>query len=191
MPRFRFVHAADLHLDTPFACACTDLPQVGEALREATFQAWDRVISSCIESGAAFLLVAGDIFDASQKSLRAQIRFREGLERLDRYSIPVFVAHGNHDPLDSLFASLPPPPNTRVFGSEVETLEVRRDGQLLATVTGISHPQKNESRNLARLFPSPASQAGTEVLQVAMLHCNVGAETRSEEHTSALQSPQK
>jgi hypothetical protein len=117
------------------------------------------------------------VFDASQKSLRAQIRFRDGLERLYKHSIPVFVAHGNHDPLDSLFASLPPPPNTRVFGSEVETFEVRRDGQLLATVTGISHPQKNESRNLASLFPSPPSQASSEVLQVALLHCNVGAET--------------
>jgi DNA repair exonuclease SbcCD nuclease subunit len=164
VPRFCFVHAADLHLDTPFACAHTESPQVAEALRQATFQAWDRVVSACIENRAAFLLVAGDIFDASEKSLRAQLRFREGLERLGQGSIPVFVAHGNHDPLDSLFASLPPPPNTYVFGAEVETREVRRDGHLLALVTGISHPQKNESRNLAKLFPSP-SPGGPSPLQ--------------------------
>ena len=154
-----------------------DSPQVADALRGATFQAWDRIISACIENHAAFLLVAGDIFDATQKSLRAQLHFREGLERLNRCSIPAFVAHGNHDPLDSISASLPPPPNTYVFGPEVETREVRRDGQLLALVTGVSHPRKNESRNLAKLFPSPPSLAGAKVFRAAVLHCNVGAET--------------
>jgi len=177
MSRFCFVHAADLHLDTPFACARADATLLASALRESTFQAWETVVSTCVEKRAAFLLVAGDVFDASQKSLRAQIRFRNGLECLDRHSIPVFVAHGNHDPLDSLSASLPPPPNTYVFGSKVETREVRRDGQLLALVTGISHPQKNESRNLTTLFPSAPRRADTEVFLVALLHCNVGAET--------------
>ena len=177
MPRFRFVHAADLHLDTPFVGARAETPLIADVLREATFKAWDRVITTCIEQSAAFLLIAGDIFDASLKGLRAQIRFREGLERLDEQSIPVYVTHGNHDPLDSLSASLPPPPNTHVLGANMQMLEVRRDGQVLACITGVSHPHKNESRNLARLFPSPPSQFGREVFQVALLHCNVGAET--------------
>src|ERR1035437_8088961 len=144
MARFSFVHVADLHLDTPFACTRVDTPQIAETLREATFRAWERVVSICIEKSAAFLVVVGDIYDASQKSLRAQLRFREGLERLNHHSIPVFVTHGNHDPLDSVSASLPPPPNTYVFGPEVETREVHRDGHPLALLTGISHPAKRE-----------------------------------------------
>ena len=103
--------------------------------------------------------------------------FQEGLERLNHHSIPVFVTHGNHDPLDSVSASLPPPPNTYVFGPEVETREVRRDGHPLALLTGISHPQKNESRNLARMFSASSSQAGPGLFRLALLHCNVGAET--------------
>jgi exonuclease SbcD len=177
MARFCFVHVADLHLDTPFACTRVDSPQMAEILREATFQAWERVVSICIESSAGFLVVAGDIFDASQKSLRAQLRFRDGLERLNHHSIPVFVTHGNHDPLDSVSASLPPPPNTYVFGPEVESREVRRDGQLLALLTGVSHPQKNESRNLARMFSQVSDQQNPRPFRLALLHCNVGAET--------------
>ena len=177
MARFCFIHVADLHLDTPFACTRVDSPQVAEILREATFQAWERVVSACIDNSAAFLVVVGDIFDASQKSLRAQLRFREGLERLNHRSIPVFVTHGNHDPLDSVSASLPPPPNTYVFGPEVETREVCRDGQPLALLTGISHPQKNESRNLARMFSAASSQDSSGLFRLALLHCNVGAET--------------
>lgn len=177
MAHFCFVHVADLHLDTPFACARVDSPQIAETLREATFRAWDRVVSICIEKSAAFLVVVGDIYDASQKSLRAQLRFREGLERLNHHSIPVFVTHGNHDPLDSVSASLPPPPNTYVFGPEVETREVLRDRRPLALLTGISHPQKNESRNLARLFSVASNQGEPGIFRLALLHCNVGAET--------------
>jgi DNA repair protein SbcD/Mre11 len=176
MPRFRFVHAADLHLDTPFACARAESPKIAERLRDATFGAWQQVVAVSIENDAAFVVVAGDVYDASQKSLRAQLRFREGLEQLNRHKIPVFVTHGNHDPLDSVSASVPPPPNTCVFGAEVETREVRRNDQLLARITGISHPQKNESRNLARLFPAP-TEGTRDIFELAVLHCNVGAET--------------
>src|SRR5258708_7351035 len=132
MARFRFVHVADLHLDTPFACARAESPKIADTLRDATFQTWQRVVAVSIENDAAFVVVAGDIYDASQKSRRAQLRFREGLEQLSRSEIPVFVTHGNHDPLDSVSASVPPPPNTFIFGAEVETREVRRNGQLLA-----------------------------------------------------------
>lgn len=177
MARFCFIHVADLHLDTPFACTRIDSPEIAKILREATFQAWERVVSTCIENSAAFLVVVGDIFDASQKSLRAQLRFREGLERLNHCSIPVFVTHGNHDPLDSVSASLPPPPNTYVFGAEVETREVSRNGEPLAILTGISHPQKNESRNLARMFSAGSNQENSGLFRLALLHCNVGAET--------------
>jgi DNA repair protein SbcD/Mre11 len=176
MARFRFVHVADLHLDTPFACARAESPKIADALRAATFRAWQRVVEVSIENEAAFVVVAGDIYDASQKSLRAQLRFREGLDLLSRNEISVFVTHGNHDPLDSVSASVPPPSNTFVFGDEVETREVRRNGQLLARVTGISHPEKNESRNLARLFPAPTKDE-VGVFELALLHCNVGADT--------------
>jgi DNA repair protein SbcD/Mre11 len=175
MARFRFVHTADLHLDTPFACARAESPKVAEILHDATFRAWQHVVTTSIENDAAFVVVAGDIYDASQKSLRAQLRFRDGLDQLNRHEIPVFVTHGNHDPLDSVSASVSPPPNTFVFGAEVESRQVRRNDRLLAKITGISHPEKNESRNLASVFPRAAE--GGEVFQLAILHCNVGAET--------------
>jgi DNA repair exonuclease SbcCD nuclease subunit len=116
MARFRFVYAGDLHLDTPFACTRAASPRVGEVLREATFQAWERVVSLSIENSAAFVIVAGDLYEASQKCLQAQLRFREGLNRLSQHQILAFLTHGNHDPLDSVSASVPPPSNTFVFG---------------------------------------------------------------------------
>jgi DNA repair protein SbcD/Mre11 len=142
MARFCFVQAADLHLDTPFACARAESPTIAETLREATFRAWQRIVEISVENGAAFVVVAGDIYDASQKSLRAQLRFREGLERLSKKGIQAFVTHGNHDPLDSVSASVPPPSNTCVFGAEVETREVWRDGQILTRITESAIPRR-------------------------------------------------
>ena len=158
MARFRFVHVADLHLDTPFACARAESPKIADALREATFGAWEKVVEVSLENGLA--LVRGGrrryLRRLPKESSGTTAFSGKGLEQLNQNEIPVFVTHGNHDPLDSVSASVPPPSNTFVFGAEVETRDVSRNGQLLAQVTGISHPEKNESRNLARLFPPPA-----------------------------------
>ena len=77
---FRFVHAADLHLDSPFTGIRETAPQVADVLRRATFDAYDRLIQLCIDRRAGALLVAGDIFDSADRSLTAQIRFVRGLE---------------------------------------------------------------------------------------------------------------
>ena len=86
MPPFRFVHAADLHLDSPFK-GLLDLPRefehLAETIRDATFKAFDSLVRLCIDEKADFLLVAGDVYGDADRSLRAQIRFREGLARLN------------------------------------------------------------------------------------------------------------
>ena len=98
--RFRFIHAADLHLDTPFQGVAGPAPEVATALYEASLQAWDNVVDLAIEREAAFVLIAGDIYDGADRGVRAQLRFLAGLKRLDEAGIRSFVVHGNHDPLD-------------------------------------------------------------------------------------------
>ncbi len=60
---FRFVHAADLHLDSPFRGLVDIAPHVASVLQQATFDAYDAIIDLCIERDADALLVAGDVFD--------------------------------------------------------------------------------------------------------------------------------
>ncbi|MCH7593782.1 MAG: metallophosphoesterase, partial [Chloroflexi bacterium] len=88
---FRFVHAADLHLDSPFVGLQEINDRVASELREATFRTFDRIVDLCLDRRADFLLVAGDIYDAGDRSLRAQLRFRDGLERLGDAGISSFV----------------------------------------------------------------------------------------------------
>lgn len=183
MSGFRFVHAADLHLDTPFEGLREAAPDVRRALRDASLAAFDALVDLCLEVDAAFLLIAGDVYDGAERGLRAQLRFRAGLDRLSRAGVGVFVVHGNHDPTEEGWSAIRDwPEGTRVFGCErVESVPVERDGERIATVYGISYPRRDVHENLALAFPrrqAGGGEAGREDgglgLRVALLHCNAG-----------------
>ena len=171
-PDFSFVHAADLHLDTPFKGIGSTAPYVAEQLREASLAAFDSLVELCLEQRVAFLVVAGDVYDGPERGLRAQLRFRDGLARLSDAGISSFVVHGNHDPVETGWSALsgPWPDRVTVFGTgTVEAVPVEVGGMTLATVQGISFAQRSERENLALKF---AHRAGPGV-QVGVLHCNV------------------
>jgi DNA repair protein SbcD/Mre11 len=173
IPDFSFVHAADLHLDTPFKGIGTTAPRVAERLREASLLAFDSLVELCLERGVAFLVIAGDIYDGPERGLRAQLRFRDGLDRLSAAGIPSFVVHGNHDPVETGWSALGDtwPERVTVFGpGTVQAVPVEIDGIPLATVQGISFAKRAERENLALRF---ADKAGPGI-QVGVLHCNVG-----------------
>lgn len=174
-----FVHASDLHLDSPFVGVTVRAPEVAEALRRATFDAFDNVVRLCIDRRADFLLVAGDVYDGADRSLRAQLRFRDGLARLAARGIAVFVVHGNHDPLDGWSSAIEWPAGVHVFRDQVETVPVSRKGIPIAVVSGISYAQRQEHRNLARLFDARDARSGDAPFHVGLLHTNVG---RNPEH---------
>ncbi len=168
---FSFVHAADLHLDSPFEGITAQSQRVAEVLRSATFEAYDALIRLCIDRGVHFLLLAGDVYDGADRSLRAQMRFHDGLKRLQQHGIRAFVVHGNHDPLDGRSASIRWDQVAHVFdGDEVGTEIVAVDDKPVAAVSGISYPTRDERRNLARMFQA----RHPELFQIALLHCNCG-----------------
>lgn len=173
---FRFVHAADLHLDSPFKGFEQDLEGLenGAAilhrLRESTFCAFNRIIDLCLAEKADFLLLAGDVFDVADRSLRAQLRLNEGLARLSEAGIPAFLVYGNHDHDAGWRAGLVPPEGVHTFGTEaVESRPVIRDGKEIARVYGISFPTRSVTENLARLFVREADAP----FAIALLHANV------------------
>ncbi len=171
---FSFVHVADLHLDSPFKGVTAKNPTVADPLRSATFQAFDALIDLCIERAVQFLVVAGDIYDGEDRSLRAQLRFHDGLVRLAEKNIATYVVHGNHDPYDSRSQALEWPAGVHIFGYRaVESVPFIREGATVAVISGISHAKKNETENLARRF----RRRGSEPFHIGLLHCTVGSHT--------------
>ena len=101
--------------------------------RDATTRAFDNLVNAALEHSVAFVVIAGDIYDGPERGVRAQLAFRNGLDRLAQAGIPSFVVHGNHDPLEDGWSAIRQwPDGVTVFGSEsVATAPVERDGQTL------------------------------------------------------------
>ena len=174
MAKLRFVHAADLHLDSPFVGIRSAAPDyVVETLRRATFDAYENIVELCLREQVDALLVAGDVYDGADRSLRAQLKFVDGLRRLDEAGIRSFICHGNHDPLDGWEARLELPPGCVRFDADVTGEPVFPDEPERATIYGISYPQQVVTENLSLRFRGGLS-AG---FNIGLLHANVGGNT--------------
>jgi len=170
-PLFTFVHCADLHLDSPFVGLHALAPEISGVLREATFKAFNNVVDLAIRQEAKILIVAGDVYDGTDRSLRAQLHFRDALRRAVDAGIQCCVAHGNHDPLSGWEAGLKMPAAVHRFsGEEVERVSVRAGGETVAHVYGLSFPVREVRENLAGRFRRDADGP----FAIGVLHCNVG-----------------
>lgn len=171
MASFAFIHAADLHLDTPFHGIAAESPQVRELLVEASLRCWDSLVKFAIERQVAFVLLAGDLYDGAERGVRAQIRVRAGLDRLSKAGIRTFIVHGNHDPLDGWRAAGALPEGVTVFGhADVEGVPVLRGEETLAIIYGISFGRQNVQENLALKF----KRGSPDGIHIGLLHCMVG-----------------
>ena len=87
MEQVSFIHAADLHLDSPFQ-GLSHLPEhIFREVRESTFVALDRLVRNAIHLQVDFVLIVGDLFDNERQSLKAQIRLRKAFEELEEFKL--------------------------------------------------------------------------------------------------------
>ena len=180
MASFCFVHAADLHLDTPFQGVGRVAPGVADILRDASLDAWDALVQLTIDRGASFLVLAGDLYDGPERGVRAQLRFLRGVGRLAEKGIRAFVVYGNHDALEGWSAVRNWPENLTVFGSDnVGSEVVERDGERLAVVHGISYDRRDVTENLALRL----QRGDGPGVHVGVLHCNVGGVAEHESYS--------
>ena len=166
--QLKFIHTADLHLDTPFKGLGDWNPGLADKLKDATYKSFSKIIDLAISENVDFLLIAGDIFDSEIMSLAAQLRFLAELKRLSEKNIPAYFICGNHDHLGSWDRSFSLPPGVFRFGSAgVEKMTYRRNKEAIADIYGISYQSSYIADNLAPLYiksPDPAP------VSIAMLH---------------------
>lgn len=93
----KFVHAADLHLDSPMRGLAAYPGAPLEAVRGATRQAFESLIELCIAERVSLLVIAGDVYDGDWKDFSTGLYLRSQLARLREADIEVVIIHGNHD----------------------------------------------------------------------------------------------
>jgi len=181
MEPLRFIHTADLHLDSPFRGLAETSPALRDTLQSATLGALDRVVDHTINSKADFLIIAGDLYDSKDRSLRALVSFRKQMERLAERHIPVFIVHGNHDPLNGWGSGFQLPPNVVTFGGHTDTEPFIRRGREVAHITGVSYTRERVTDNLSLSFKVPDAAA----YSIAVLHANVGHQSGHADYAPA------
>ncbi len=171
MAGLTLLHAADLHLGSPFKglAAEGELPQL---FADCTFDAFTRLVDLALAQRVDAVLLAGDLYDQKDRSLRARLHLKEQLQRLDGAGIPTFIVHGNHDPLDTDPGGVVLPASVKVFGPDLEEIELAR-----FSVQGVSFPTGEVKDNLAARFQRRSSRP-----TIGLLHCNLGGHPGHSDH---------
>lgn len=166
MASINFLHAADLHLDSPFK-GMTDLPiERLKELRNSTFNSFNRLISYALQKKPDFIVIAGDLYDGEDRSLRAQQKFHEGMEKLHQAGIPVILCHGNHDHLGGHWIRFDLPPNVRTFDSEITKEHFNIRGQDVY-LYGFSYPERHVTESMIDTYPIAERQ---DAFHIGVLH---------------------
>lgn len=160
----KFIHAADIHLDSPLSglAAYKDAPS--EVLRTATRDAFTRLIDAAIEEAVDFLVIAGDLYDGNWKDYNTGHYFCREMGRLNRAGIPVYLLFGNHDAESEMTKKLALPPNVHLF--EARKPCSFRIEALRVVLHGRSFKEAATTENLAVGYP--AAEPGW--LNIGVLH---------------------
>ena len=165
----KFNHAADLHLDSPFRGLISGgLPSdLEKKILDSTFTSFKNLVDDALFQNVDFVLLAGDLFDRNDQSLRSKIFLDQQLERLNQKHIPVFIIFGNHDFLQGGKDSLGFPDNTKVFGPKPETKYLTlKSGQRVA-IHGFSFNKQWITKPIIKDYPVADQSADWNI---GMLH---------------------
>ncbi|WP_109476392.1 DNA repair exonuclease [Paraburkholderia sp. C35] len=151
----RFIHAADIHLDSPLhgLSAYADAPAA--MLRNATRDAFSSLVTTAIDETVDFMVIAGDLYDGTWRDHNTGIFFCREMGRLRRAGIPVFVLFGNHDAESEMTKQLQLPDNVKTFATrKAETFRI--DG-LKVALHGHSFKERETTANLVTGYPPPVA----------------------------------
>ena len=148
-----FIHAADLHLDSPLRGLSRYEGAPVEALRGATRRALSNLVDQAIRRRVDLLVIAGDIYDGDWKDYNTGLFFSNQMARLQLADIPVVMISGNHDAASVISRELSLPENvTRLSSKEPESVDFP---ELEFTVHGQSFANPVVTEDLSLNYPAP------------------------------------
>ena len=162
---FRFIHAADFHLDSAFRALP---PRQAAARRRESRELPRRLANYVNQNNVDLVLLAGDLLDSNAGFTETGELLRDALASVD---VPVFIAPGNHDHLcaGSPYVTLAWPENVHIFRTpEMESVEVPR---LNAVVHGAAFVAPEQNRRVLADFAAPADGR----VHLGILHGELGA----------------
>lgn len=159
-----FLHAADIHLDSPLRGLEVHEDAPVDEIRGATRRAFDNLIDLAIEAEVDFVLIAGDLYDGDWKDYHTGLFFAARMGRLAKAGIRVFIVSGNHDAASQTTKAMPLPDNVTLFPHR-KPHSVKLD-DLGIVIHGQSYPARVVTENLAVQYP----QHDPHYFNIGLLH---------------------
>ncbi len=164
---FSFIHAADIHLDSPLRGLSRYEGAPVEEIRGATRRALKNLVSLAIESEVDFVLISGDLYDGDWKDHNTGLFFATSMSDLRCADIDVFVIAGNHDAASVITRTLRMPENVRFLSTKhAETIPLETVG---AAIHGRGFPTRTVDENLAADYPPGIP----DMFNIGMLHTSL------------------
>ena len=176
---FRFVHTADIHLDSPLRSLALRDPDLAALIGGATRQAFENVIELCLEERVDALMIAGDLYDGGQTSMKTALFLAAQLKRLGDEGIRTFVVRGNHDAESRIKLEPVLPERVKVFRGRVKAVEIDRpDGALPVAIHGVSFADTKAPESPVPKFKPPVAGA----FNIGLLHTSLGGAPRHDDY---------
>lgn len=176
----KFLHAADIHLDSPMAGLQARAEPLTEELRHCTRHALAAMVDLAIAEDVAFVVIAGDLYDGDWKDFSTGLYFAAQMKRLGR---PCFLLRGNHDAQSQITKRLKLPENVREFSARRAETVLLRD--LGVALHGQSFSERTEQDDLSAGYPDPVPG----MLNIGVLHTS--ADDPGEHATYAPCTPER
>lgn len=169
---YRFVHAADIHLDSPLKSLALRDAELAELMGNATRRAFVGIIDLCLSERVDALLLSGDLYDGDQRSMKTARFLAEQIHRLHQAGVATYIIRGNHDAESRITKELTfPGSSVKVFGGRAEVVTATPAGGAVAVaIHGLSFSQPQAPDSLLPRFRPPVEGA----LNIALLHTSLG-----------------
>ncbi len=150
---FKFIHAADIHLDSPLQGLEQYEGAPVDEIRGATRRALENLVALAIEAKVDFVLIAGDVYDGDWQDYNTGLFFAAQMAALKAASSKVFIIRGNHDATSRITKSLTLPENVFEFSHlKPQTKELKDLG---VAIHGQSFATQAVSDDLSAEYPAP------------------------------------
>lgn len=179
----KFVHAADLHLDSPLKNLERKEDAPIDRLRPATREAFVRLVDTCIDEDAAFLLIAGDLYDHDSPNMQIAVFLRGQLMRLRDRGVRVVIVKGNHDADNRITSGLALPDNTTILSDKRPETVLLDGGAPRVAIHGQSFRPGKVKENLAAAYPAPTPG----FFNIGLLHTSLAGNSEHAEYAPCSQ----
>jgi DNA repair exonuclease SbcCD nuclease subunit len=166
---FRFVHTADIHLDSPLRSLSLRNPELAQLIGDSTRQALISIVDLCLQERVDALIIAGDLYDGEQTSMKTARFLAAQLARLSQAGIAVYKIRGNHDALSKITQELVLPDGVKVFGGRAEMVLHSASGVDIA-IHGMSFGKPQAPESLLPKYRQPDAGA----INIGIMHTSVG-----------------